>query len=148
MNQNTGNFFQENVSWMMSVERRLFRSGLNVLVNLDVNIQTPGLLYPLCPMNHSGFGLNQWKTTLHCSIVFHWLSPYPEWSRCRHQSGTEDFKLADIWSNTMAIRGGICIYWLDLHPFRQKTNINVIKWYLFLHQLLSGSKSRCMTLNH
>ena len=30
--------------------------------------------------DHSGYGLSQWETTLHCNIVSHWLSPYPEWS--------------------------------------------------------------------
>ena len=29
--------------------------------------------------DHSGYGLSQWETTLHCN-VFYWLSPYPEWS--------------------------------------------------------------------
>ena len=35
---------------------------------------------PLKPRVHSGFGFSQWQTTLHCNVVFHWLSPYPEWS--------------------------------------------------------------------
>ena len=26
---------------------------------------------------HSVYGLSQWETTLHCNVVFHWLSPYP-----------------------------------------------------------------------
>ena len=25
-------------------------------------------------------GLSQWKTTLHCNVLSHWLKPYPEWS--------------------------------------------------------------------
>ena len=29
---------------------------------------------------YSGFELSQWETTLHCNVVSHWLSPYPEWS--------------------------------------------------------------------
>ena len=28
------------------------------------------------PRAHSGYGLSQWKTTLHCNVVSHWLSPY------------------------------------------------------------------------
>ena len=35
---------------------------------------------------HSGYGLSQWETMLHCNVVSHWLSPYPEWalySGCR-----------------------------------------------------------------
>ena len=27
---------------------------------------------------HSGYGLNQWETTLHCNVVSHWLSLYSE----------------------------------------------------------------------
>ena len=26
--------------------------------------------------DHSGFGLSQWKTKLHCNAITHWLSPY------------------------------------------------------------------------
>ena len=33
----------------------------------------------LC-MDHSGYGLSQWETTLHCNVVSLWLSPYPEWT--------------------------------------------------------------------
>ena len=33
----------------------------------------------------SGYGLSQWKTTLHCNVVSHWLSPYQEWSLCISQ---------------------------------------------------------------
>ena len=29
-------------------------------------------------MHHSGYGLSQRETKLHCNIVSHWLSPYPE----------------------------------------------------------------------
>ena len=28
---------------------------------------------------HSGRGLSQWETTLHCNVVSHWLSPCAEW---------------------------------------------------------------------
>ena len=28
-----------------------------------------------------GYGLSQWETTLHCNVVSHWLSPYPEWAQ-------------------------------------------------------------------
>ena len=31
-------------------------------------------------MDHSGYGLSKWETTLHCNVVSHWLSPHPEWS--------------------------------------------------------------------
>ena len=27
----------------------------------------------------TGYGLSQWETTLHCNVVSHWLSPYPNW---------------------------------------------------------------------
>ena len=27
--------------------------------------------------NHSGYEFRQWKATLHCDVVSHWLSPYP-----------------------------------------------------------------------
>ena len=30
--------------------------------------------------DRSGYGLSQWGTTLHCNVVSHWLSVYPEWS--------------------------------------------------------------------
>ena len=30
--------------------------------------------------DHTRYGLIQWETTLHCNVVSHWLSPYPEWS--------------------------------------------------------------------
>ena len=30
--------------------------------------------------DHSGYGLSQWETTLQCNVVYHWLSPCPEWS--------------------------------------------------------------------
>ena len=33
----------------------------------------------------SGYGLSQWKTTLHCNVISHWLSPYQEWSLCISQ---------------------------------------------------------------
>ena len=29
----------------------------------------------------SRYGLIQWETTLHCNVVSHWRSPYPEWSQ-------------------------------------------------------------------
>ena len=29
--------------------------------------------------NHSEYGLSQWEETLLCSVVPHWLIPYPEW---------------------------------------------------------------------
>ena len=35
-----------------------------------------------CCREQSGSGLSQWEMTLHCSIIPHWLSPYPEWSLC------------------------------------------------------------------
>ena len=28
--------------------------------------------------DHSGYRLSQWETMLHCNVVPHWLSPYPE----------------------------------------------------------------------
>ena len=28
--------------------------------------------------DHSGYGISQWKTTLQCNIVYHWLSQCPE----------------------------------------------------------------------
>ena len=31
-------------------------------------------------IDHSGWGISQWETTLHRNVVSHWLSPYPEWS--------------------------------------------------------------------
>ena len=34
-------------------------------------------IYPL--QDNFGYGLSQWKTTLHCNIVLHWLSQYPAW---------------------------------------------------------------------
>ena len=38
--------------------------------------------------NHSGVSMlvadydddDEWEMTLHCNVIFHWLSPYPEWS--------------------------------------------------------------------
>ena len=35
--------------------------------------------------DHSGYGLNQWNTTLECNIVSHWLNPHPEWSLIFYQ---------------------------------------------------------------
>ena len=31
----------------------------------------------VCKVN-SGYGFDQWETTLKCNVVSHWLSPYPE----------------------------------------------------------------------
>ena len=28
--------------------------------------------------DHSGYGLSQWETTLHCKVISHWICPYPE----------------------------------------------------------------------
>ena len=36
-----------------------------------------------CSMNQVSldvYGLSQWETTLHCNVVSHWMSSYPEWS--------------------------------------------------------------------
>ena len=30
--------------------------------------------------NHSDQGISQWEVMLPCKVIFHWLSPYPEWS--------------------------------------------------------------------
>ena len=38
------------------------------------------LQMPVLCKDHSVNGLSQWETMLHCNIVFHWLSPYTEWS--------------------------------------------------------------------
>ena len=32
--------------------------------------------------DHSGNGLSQWETMLHCNNISHWLTPLPEWSLC------------------------------------------------------------------
>ena len=40
----------------------------------------PKSLKLLWNRGHSGYGLSQWETTLHCNVVSHWLSQYPEWS--------------------------------------------------------------------
>ena len=37
----------------------------------------------LQPRDLFGYGLSQWEMTLHCNVISHWLSPYPEWSRCQ-----------------------------------------------------------------
>ena len=37
-----------------------------------------------CIREHSEYGLSQWEMTLHCNVISHWLSPYPEWSPCMH----------------------------------------------------------------
>ena len=29
---------------------------------------------------HCGYALSKWETALHCNVVSHWLSPYPDWS--------------------------------------------------------------------
>ena len=43
-------------------------------------------LYSYCHhKDHSGYGLSQWEMTLHCNVVSHWRSPYPDWS-LHHQS--------------------------------------------------------------
>ena len=47
-----------------------------VILLAPIHFRVPNVL------DHSGYGLSQWKTTLHCSGVFHWLSTYPEWSFC------------------------------------------------------------------
>ena len=31
-------------------------------------------------IDHSGYGCSQWRMTLQCNVVSHWLSPYSEWS--------------------------------------------------------------------
>ena len=42
-------------------------------------VDPPKCVYWL-PIDHSVYGLSQWKTTLQCNIVCHWLNPYKEWS--------------------------------------------------------------------
>ena len=39
-----------------------------------------GIWCAVTSRDHSGYGLSQWKETLHSKVSFHWLSPYPEWS--------------------------------------------------------------------
>ena len=52
---------------------------------------------PLIPAysirDSSGYGLSQWETMLHCNIVSHWLSSYPEWSL---QYWTKSLKTAQV----------------------------------------------------
>ena len=49
-------------------------------------------------MDHSGYGISQWETTLHWNIVSHWLSPYPEKAACITPSHTD--KLCEYLSVT------------------------------------------------
>ena len=44
--------------------------------------------------DHSGYGLNQWETTLHCNVVSHWLSPYPE---CNKMAATKAVNANGAW---------------------------------------------------
>ena len=30
-------------------------------------------------MDNYGYALNHWEMTLHCNVISHWLSTYPEW---------------------------------------------------------------------
>ena len=43
--------------------------------------------------DHFGHGLSQWMTTLQCNVVFHWLSPCPEWSLQYYRSWCADHGL-------------------------------------------------------
>ena len=59
----------------------LFGSLLN-MVHSCRKIYDPGLTNAVdYTRDHSGYGHSQWKTTLQCNVVSHWLSPYPEWSQ-------------------------------------------------------------------
>ena len=49
---------------IMLCDNKSLRSGLN----------------PLSYRDHCGYGLSPSETTLHCNVVSHWLSPYPQWS--------------------------------------------------------------------
>ena len=46
----------------------------------DTHIDLCGIFLWVLLWDNSGYRLSQWDTTLHCNIVFHWLSPCPEWS--------------------------------------------------------------------
>ena len=48
---------------------------------------------------HSGYGFSQWETTLQCNVVYHWLSPYPDWSPLSVQlmCSCVILRIAQIW---------------------------------------------------
>ena len=40
------------------------------------------LQHNFCCRDHSGYALSQWEMLLKYNTIWHWLSPYPEWSLC------------------------------------------------------------------
>ena len=74
--------------------------------------------------DHSGYGLGQWQTALHCNAACHWLSPCPEW-----------FQSLKYWLVFPRFMRHITLssWWKFYHyPNCFSTN------YLFRHPLLKG----------
>ena len=73
-----------------------------LVLSIDSPAWTPGL--SLChtnfilPRDHSRYGLSQWETTLHCNVVSHWLSPYPEWSPTSYLGDEVPHATASHWA--------------------------------------------------
>ena len=65
--------------------------------------------------DHSGYGLGQWETTLTCSTVSHWLSPYLEWSLLSH------WLIETRWCNQIIFGSGIVLVPVP-HPAINRTN--------------------------
>ena len=67
---------------------------------------------------HSVYGLSQWEATLHCNVVSHWLSPYPEWSLWLKLSSVKSFEL---WLKLI----NLSLLWHWLIDHREKEDINM-----------------------
>ena len=55
-----------------------------IWASLSPCISSNSIYTSLLYRGNSGYELSQWET-LHCNVVSHWLSPYPEWSLLYHR---------------------------------------------------------------
>ena len=110
--------------------------------------------------DHSEYGLSQWETTLQCSIVTHWLSPYQELSTLNRDHFVNE---PNQWETTLDCN--VVSHWLfsDGDTFLQHWNGYVatlteissliahwVIWRNFLYWLLRMlsvyNKFRCVEL--
>ena len=100
--------------------------------------------YYLLPAFHNDWcGLSQWKTTLHCNVVFHWLSPHHFWRPtvivCYSQSfsGILNYHHNVSWHVSYLERENSVNYdlvifitsnWSDLNKFQHETHFTTFVW--------------------
>ena len=50
------------------------------MINNFTDFSNKRRILPVSTRDHNKYGFSQWDMTLHCNVIFHWLSPYSEWS--------------------------------------------------------------------